>query len=96
MAFVSHMQRLGDDRTQLHTAELLQGCIHRRTENRFHPFEPGQHRYIVGSKAQNLSQTFIQVAEGDIAAVLVVHDPDRHGGADHTRHRADSAKVMAR
>ena len=70
--------------------------LHRGEEFGAEPAQPFEDVGRIGAEAQHLAEALVEIAVGAVAAVGVLHHPDRHRRADDAGHRPDGAVLVAR
>ena len=94
--FIAHVQRLRHERLEVGIRQTAHRNLHRGEEFRAEPAQSFDDFGRVGAEAQHLAESLVQIAIGAVAAVGILHHPDRHRWADDARHRTDGRVFVAR
>ena len=95
MDLVAHVQRLRDERFDIHGASLREGCIEHAVQRGSDPPQAVDNVGTVGAEAQHLAEPLIQIAESAVASRRIANDPHRHRRTDDAGHWANRAVMMA-
>ena len=96
MKFVAHVQRLRHERLEAVVRQAAHRDLHRGEEFGAEPAQPFDDLGRIGAEAQHLSEALVQIAIGAVAAIGILHHPDRHRWADDARHGTDGSVLVAR
>ena len=96
VTIVAHLQRLGEDRGEVHGPVLAQGRCEHRGEDPLHPSEPLDHLRAVGAEPQDLAESLVERDVGGGVVDVVVHHEHRHRRAHHSGHRSDGVPGVVR
>jgi len=95
VAFVAHLQYLGDYRLHVDGTAQGDGCGKNGRKLVAHPGEAVEYLGGVGAVTQYLAQSFVEGAERAVAECLILYDPYGHARRHYAGHGADGVVVMA-
>ena len=96
VAFVAHVQRLGQQRADVDPLVRRQRVCEDRRHHVVHPVELGDHVRRVRAHAQHLAVPLIQPGVAPVAVGLVLDDVDHHRRRDDAGHRPDGCVMVTR